>query len=56
MGWIVAIVLTVLFGPGLVIKAMGYLIQRFKFGVSFKELYAYHKEQDKLEAQSRRAT
>ena len=52
MGWIVGtalIILTVLLGPGLVILAAGYLIQRYKFGVPFRETYNYHKEQNELE-------
>ncbi len=50
---IVALILLVVYGPYLGIKAAGYLVQKFKFGVPFKELYAYHKEQDRLEAKAR---
>lgn len=49
---LVALILAAIFGPKLLIVAAGYLIQKFKFGVSFKELYNYHKEQDALERKS----
>jgi hypothetical protein len=55
MGWIIAIVLMAVLGlfalcaPVLVLGVMGYLVQKFKFGNSFKETHAYHKEQDELE-------
>jgi hypothetical protein len=48
--WISALILMVIYGPLYLMKAAGYLIQKFKFGVPFKELYKYHKEQDRLEA------
>ena len=42
-----------LFGPLLGIKLAGYLIQKYKFGVPFKETYRYHQEQDKLEREAK---
>ncbi len=41
-------ILLLIYGPLWGIKAAGYLIQKYKFGISFKELHEYHKEQDKL--------
>ncbi len=51
---IVALILLVVYCPYLGIRAAGYLVQKFKFGVPFKEVYAYHKEQDRLEAEARK--
>ena len=48
MFWIF-LILAAIFGPHLIIVGAGYLVQKYKFGVPFKELYAYHKEQDALE-------
>jgi hypothetical protein len=49
MGWILLGILSVIFGPGLLLRGVGYLIQKFKFGYTFREVYEYHKEQDALE-------
>ncbi len=43
---LVAIALFI-YGPLWAIKGVGYLIQKFQFGNSFKEVYNYHKEQDR---------
>ena len=55
MTWTIAIIgtLACIFGPHYLIIGAGYLIQKFKFGVPFKEVYAYHKEQDRLERESK---
>ncbi len=50
--WCILIVV-LLFGPLLGIKLAGYLIQKYKFGVPFKETYRYHQEQDKLEREAK---
>jgi hypothetical protein len=49
MGWILFGILGIIFGPHLLLTAAGYLIQKFKFGYTFREVYEYHKEQDALE-------
>ena len=49
MGWIILMILVAIYGPHYMIVAAGYLVQRFKFGVPFRETYNYHKEQDELE-------
>lgn len=49
MLWFIILLLAVIFLPQLLITAAGYLVQKYKFGVSFKELYNYNKEQDALE-------
>ena len=46
---VIGLILLIAYGPLSIIKAAGYLVQKFKFGNSFKEVYAYHKEQDKKE-------
>ena len=43
------LILLAIFGPRYIIIGAGYLIQKYRFGVPFKEVYAYHKEQDALE-------
>lgn len=48
MFWILMI-LSIIFLPRLMIVGAGYLVQKYRFGVPFKETYAYHKEQDELE-------
>ena len=48
---IIGAILLIAYGPLLMITAAGYLVQKFKFGVPFKEVYAYHKEQNELERQ-----
>ncbi len=53
---VLALVLAVVLLPALVIEGMGYLIQKFMFGVPFKELYAYNKAQDALERDMKRKT
>ena len=53
MLWIITAILLIIYGPYLMIKAAGYLVQKYKFGIPFKEVYAYHKEQDGLERQHR---
>jgi hypothetical protein len=53
MTWIIVGILAVIFGPGLLIRAAGYLVQKYQFGNSFRETYAYHKEQDALERESK---
>ncbi len=50
---IAALMLLVIYSPLWAIRGMGYLIQKFKFGYSFKEVHEYHKEQDRLEALSK---
>ena len=47
--YIIGVILLMVFGPALGISAAGYLIQKFKFGNSFKEVYAWKKEQARLE-------
>jgi hypothetical protein len=42
-------ILLVAYGPLGMIKGAGYLVQKYKFGIPFKELYAQHKEQDNKE-------
>ena len=49
MWWIILGILAIVFGPHLLLTAAGYLIQKYKFGHSFREVYEYHKEQDALE-------
>ena len=46
---ILVLILGVIYGPLMMLKGIGYLVQKFKFGVSFKELYEYHKKQDRRE-------
>jgi hypothetical protein len=48
MGWLAAatFLFLILLGPRPWIIGAGYLIQKFKFGNSFRETYEYHKEQD----------
>ena len=53
MVWIVLGVLVIIFGPTLLIRAAGYLVQKYRFGYSFKEVYKYHKEQDALERKTK---
>ena len=50
---LVALILLAAYGPISMIKAAGYLVQKYKFGNSFKEVRAYHKEQDALERKER---
>lgn len=50
---ILVLILGVIYGPLMLLKGMGYLVQKFKFGVSFRELHEYHKKQDKLERERR---
>jgi hypothetical protein len=49
MWWIILGVLGIIVGPGLLLRGAGYLVQKFKFGYTFREVYEYHKEQDALE-------
>ena len=44
---ILVLILGVIYGPLLLLKGMGYLVQKFKFGNSFREVYEYNKEQDR---------
>jgi len=53
MAWIILMVLIAIFGPRYLIVGAGYLVQKYRFGVPFKEVYAYHKEQDALERKSK---
>jgi hypothetical protein len=46
---IIVAILLFIYGPLGAVKAAGYLVQKYKFGNSFKEVYAHHKEQDALE-------
>ena len=46
---ILVLILGVIYGPLMLMKGMGYLVQKFKFGVPFRELYKYPKEQDRRE-------
>lgn len=48
MFWILMI-LAIIFGPRFMIIGAGYLVQKYRFGVPFKETWAYHREQDQLE-------
>lgn len=50
MMWLIVGVLAIIFGPHLLITAAGYLVQKYQFGYSFKEVYNYNKEQDALES------
>ena len=50
---LVALILVAIFGPRLMIVAAGYLVQKYQFGIPFKETYAYHKEQDALERENK---
>ena len=51
---LIVLILLAAYGPISMVKAAGYLVQRFKFGVPFKELHAYHKEQARLERKEKR--
>jgi hypothetical protein len=53
MWWIILGVLGVIFGPGLLLRGAGYLVQVYKFGYTFREVYEYHKEQDALKKDRR---
>ena len=50
---LVLLVLGVIYAPRYTIVAAGYLVQKFKFGNSFKEVYNHHKEQDARERKTK---
>jgi hypothetical protein len=50
---IIVAILLFIYGPLWGVKAAGYLVQKYKFGNSFKEVYEYHKECDKREREAR---
>ena len=52
MIWIL-LILAAIFGPRLMIVGAGYLVQKYRFGIPFKEVYAYHKKMDALERESK---
>ncbi len=50
---LIILILAVIYLPRYLIVGAGYLVQKFQFGHSFKEVYAWHKEQDALERKNK---
>ncbi len=47
--YLIILILLAIFAPYYLIIGAGYLVQKYRFGIPFKETYAYHREQDALE-------
>ncbi len=50
---ILGLLVAIVYLPRYLVVGAGYLVQKFKFGHSFKEVRAWHKEQDALERKNK---